>query len=74
MTLDQVTQEGFYFARMDEHRPWHVIHVTRQASNPKHPRYNSFEYGQSGRGCAINTNVGYNPIVVGPIPQPVDMG
>lgn len=41
--LEDITEPGFYWNRLDEHRMWSVVYVVRQMINPLHPRYNMFK-------------------------------
>ena len=43
MTIDQITEPGYYWSRIDEYRDWGIVYLKRQMLNPEHPRHNLFE-------------------------------
>lgn len=42
MQFDEITEEGWYWTRMDEFRPWTPVYVKRRFCNTNHPKHNTY--------------------------------
>ena len=77
MKISDVTVEGFYWHRADEHRPWTIVFIGRQASNPVNVAFNNFIIESHMSGLkdrsytyAANSSRYKEHEVIGPIDMP----
>jgi hypothetical protein len=68
MKLSEIKEPGFYWNRLDEHRAWAIVFVTRRAQNPLHPLHGEFIIKNgSGSNDSRTSSIGD---FIGPITPP----